>query len=61
MEWTTRYFMYRAKKWQTELGEKDLDAGPKAYAARQVAQWGALASDAERAFRVVNRQYKDVM
>jgi hypothetical protein len=39
----------------------NLEEGPKAYAARQAAQWGALTSDAERAFRVVNREYTSVM
>lgn len=61
MEWTTRYFLHRAETWQTQLGEKDLHAGPIAYAARQAAQWGDMALDAERAFRVINRDYKKVM
>jgi hypothetical protein len=61
MEWTTRYFLYRAGKWQALFEIKDQQSGPKAYAARQAAQWGELASDADRAFRVVNREYKKVM
>jgi hypothetical protein len=61
MEWTTRYFLHRAEKWQAQLGDENLQAGPKAYAARQAAQWGDLASDAEQAFRVVNREYTKVM
>jgi len=61
MEWTTRYFLYRAGKWQTQFGKENQQAGTKAYAARQAAQWGDLASDADRAFRVVNREYKKVM
>jgi len=58
MEWTTRYFMHKAAKWQAD---ETLEAGPRAYAARQTAQWGDLALDAERAFGVVNREYKRVM
>ena len=61
MQWTTRYFLYRARKWQVQLEDNDLQAGPRAYAARQAAQWGGLVSDAERAYRVVNREYKIVM
>jgi hypothetical protein len=57
MEWTTRYFLYRAGKWQVQCPE----AGPSAYAARQAAQWGGLASEADRAFGVVNREYIKVM
>ena len=60
MEWTTRYFLHKAGMWQEQLGDQTLP-GPKAYAARQSAQWGNLASDAERAFRNVNREYKKVM
>jgi len=61
MEWTTRYFLHRAETWQSQLVENNLLAGPRAYAARQAAQWGDMALDAERAFRVVNRNYKTVM
>jgi hypothetical protein len=61
MEWTTKYFLYRARKWQAQLGDYDLPAGPRAYAARQAAQWSALALDGERAFRVVNPDYKSIM
>ena len=34
MEWTTRYFLHRARQWQDKFQITDIDAGPKAYAAR---------------------------
>jgi hypothetical protein len=61
MEWTTRYFLHRAGNWKAMLVQEDLPVGPKAYAARQAAQWEDLAFDAEQAFRIVNRKYIHVM
>jgi hypothetical protein len=61
MEWTTRYFLYRAKEWEKRFDLPDMELGPKAYAARQAAQWLHMASDAERMFRTVNREYHTVI
>ena len=61
MGWTTQYFLHRAEKWRAQLGNNNLQAGPKAYAARQAAQWNALALDADQAFRIVNQEYTSVM
>lgn len=61
MEWTTRYFLHRARKWLAQYADETLEPGPRAYAARQAAQWNDLASDSEQAFRVVNREYTKVM
>ena len=56
MEWTTRYFLHRARQW-TSRAEEFSEPGPKAYASRQSSQWRQLACDAEKMFRVVNSEY----
>jgi hypothetical protein len=61
MEWTTRYFLHQADIWQSRFLKSDVAAGPKAYAARQAAQWTWLASDAERIFGGVNSDYKKLV
>lgn len=61
MEWTTRYFLHQAEKWQTRFSDETLEKGPRAYAARQAEQWSQLASDAQSAFHFVNREYKKIM
>jgi hypothetical protein len=57
MEWTTRYFQHRARVWQDRFDDPLAQPGPKAYAARQRAQWQQLAVDADRLFRPVNSDY----
>jgi hypothetical protein len=89
MEWTSRFFLYRAEEWMRlfnandkfplagsdgnnmrvhlagQLPHADSDgnnkrvylAGPRAYAARQAAQWRQLALDAEVLFLSVNKDY----
>ena len=57
MEWTTRYFLHRARQWEERLKQPDPLPGPQAYAARQAAQWHHLASDAERHFVEINPDY----
>jgi hypothetical protein len=63
MEWTTRYFWHRAKKWGDLSPGQDIGVGvgQMAYAARQAAQWAQMASDANRAFIKTNRDYKSVV
>ena len=57
MEWTTRFFLHRGRKWQTFLKEISLEPGPRAYVAQQAAQWFTMAADAEQLFVRVNREY----
>lgn len=57
MEWTSRYFLHRARLWHERYEDRDVRKGPKAYAARQSAQWKQLAAEAEHIFRLVNRDY----
>ena len=57
MQWTTRSFLHKAKKWQDRFEESDIDPGPKAYAARQSSQWRRMAFDADRQFRSANSEY----
>jgi len=61
MEWTARYFLYHAREWEKIFDSEDLHAGPKAYAARQAAQWFYMASNADRLFKSVNREYQSVI
>ncbi len=61
MEWTTRFFLHRGLKWQTCLKDTSLEPGPKAYVARQAAQWFTMAVDAEQLFVRVNREYVRIM
>jgi hypothetical protein len=61
MEWTARYFLYRAREWEKRFDSEDLYARPKAYAARQAAQWFYMASNADRLFKSVNREYQSVI
>jgi len=57
MEWTTRYFLHKARQWQDRFEEPNIDRGPKAYAARQSSQWRRMAWDADRLFRSANAEY----
>ncbi len=61
MEWTTRFFLHGAQKWQTWLKDTSLEMGARAYVARQAAQWLSLALDAEQFFVRVNREYVRIM
>ena len=56
MEWTTRYFLHRARLWisRQETGNRP---GPNAYAARQSAQWKQLTINADHLFQAVNTEY----
>jgi hypothetical protein len=56
MEWTVRYFAYNKKVWE-ERGEIAERPGPAAYAARKAAMWCDIATDADRAFSVLNMSY----
>jgi hypothetical protein len=58
MGWTTRSFLHKAQEWQDRFVEPNVDPGPKAYAARQSAQWKHMATDADRLFRSENPDYK---
>ena len=60
MEWTTRYFVHRARVWIDRITPSQ-KPGPNAYAARQRAQWMQLADDADRLFRVVNIDYTSLV
>ena len=57
MEWTAQYFLNRARDWNTKFKDLTLEAGPRAYAARQAAQWGNLAFEAQQLFVSVNGGY----
>ena len=57
MEWTTRYFIHRARLWKDRFDDQETELGPKAYAAQQKAQWQRLAGEADRLFLPVNRDY----
>jgi hypothetical protein len=57
MEWTTRYFLHHYKKWQDRATVPHPHMGPKAYAARQSAQWRQMACEVERVFSAVNTGY----
>jgi hypothetical protein len=57
MEWTTRFFLHHEEQWRIRAGAEHNHAGPKAYAARQAANWRQLALDAERLFRASNKDY----
>jgi hypothetical protein len=61
MEWTTRFFLHRGRKWQTLLKEIGLEPGPRAYVARQAAQWFTMAADAEHLFVQVNKEYVSIV
>ena len=57
MEWTARYFLYWASQWNDKFNDPSVQSGPKAYAARQAAQWTQMALSADRVFLIVNRDY----
>lgn len=61
MEWTTRYFGHRADQWKQRFHHPEVGPGPKAYAARMVAQWSHMAFDANRVFKGINREYQMVI
>ena len=61
MEWTARYFLYRACQWHDRFNDPKVQSGPKAYAAQQAAQWSQMASSADRLFKVVNQDYQPVV
>ena len=54
MQWTVRYFLQQAKRWDSLVtSEKEcgkLSAGPAAYAARKAAMWRWLALRAKKRF-----------
>ena len=58
MEWTARFFGYRANQWQKRFLQADLQSGPKAYVAQQAAQWSQMASNAHQLFEKVNGDYQ---
>lgn len=61
MEWTTRSFLYKTREWQDRFEEPNVDAGPKAYAARQSSQWWHMALDSDRLFGLANSEYKSLI
>jgi hypothetical protein len=61
MQWTTKSFLHKAREWQDKFDEPNTDPGPKAYAARQSAQWRYIALDADRLFRLVNSEYRSLI
>ncbi|KAF8799621.1 hypothetical protein BYT27DRAFT_7227787 [Phlegmacium glaucopus] len=52
MEWSVRYFLYRAKVWEERCNVAALSPGAIAYAARQNARWQQVAVAAESLFKV---------
>ncbi|KAF8815690.1 hypothetical protein BYT27DRAFT_7079225 [Phlegmacium glaucopus] len=52
MEWSVRYFLYRAKVWEERCNVAALSPGAIAYAARQNARWRQVAAAAESLFKV---------
>jgi hypothetical protein len=57
MRWTVLYFQHQAAKWEnwgTQVQQDPGRAGPAAYAARKVAMWTKMASNADSEFRKVN-------
>jgi hypothetical protein len=61
MEWTSRYFVHCSDEWVGRANDPDTDTGPKAYAARQSAQWMQMTSEAKRVFSAVNRDYVKIV
>ena len=61
MEWTTRSFLHKAREWQDRFENDNVDPGPKAYAARQSAQWMHMALDVDWLFRSQNLEYKSLI
>lgn len=57
MEWTTQYFLHRSAQWRERALALHPLQGPKAYAARQSAQWNQMACEADRVFSAVNQGY----
>ncbi|KAF8808483.1 hypothetical protein BYT27DRAFT_7096830, partial [Phlegmacium glaucopus] len=57
MEWSVRYFLYRAKVWEEHCNVVALSPGAIAYAAHQVARWRQVAAAAESLFKVRNMLY----
>ena len=61
MQWSTRYFLHKARQWQDRFHIPDTDAGPKAYAAQQSSQWKYLALGADAMFRLANSEYTSLV
>lgn len=57
MDWSTRYFLHWAGLWHDRFEDPNVQPGPRAYAARQSAQWKQLAVVAEHHYCLVNRDY----
>ena len=55
MQWTVSFFVHYSHKWEREPGSS---AGHSAYFKRKQAMWQDLAISADRAFRLLNADYK---
>ena len=60
MQWTTRSFLHKVQEWQERYEDPNVAPGPKAYAARQAAQWNSMATEADQLFRLRNSEYRSV-
>jgi hypothetical protein len=54
MEWTVRYFLHMADKWNKNSIKDNLSPGAMAYAARQSAIWHGRAASADKDFKLAN-------
>ncbi|KAF9529536.1 hypothetical protein CPB83DRAFT_764683, partial [Crepidotus variabilis] len=61
MEWTTRYFLYRAEQWRVWAGCNDNSSGHVAYARRQADMWFQFLLSAQSRFLQVNPDYHPVV
>lgn len=63
MGWTTRFFLFKAQKWETYRNDRLVygEHGTAAYAERQMAFWKSQAVNAESAFSVANPEYNRLL
>lgn len=58
MEWTVRFYMHMAGKWQARRDtENQISLGHRAYAEKQIAMWNELGRVAETTFTRINDNF----
>ncbi|PPQ86478.1 hypothetical protein CVT26_011993 [Gymnopilus dilepis] len=61
MQWTVRFYMYKARTWEDSMSVGGVTPGAKAYALRQIDMWRKLAVGADALFSDLTSQYESPM